>query len=603
MPALRSLPLVRSLGGYQRRAAGNDAAAAAVLTALLIPAGMGYAQAAGLPAITGLYATVTSLVVYALVGPSRVLVYGPDSSLAALIAAAVLPLAAGDPERAVMLAGLLAVLTGLMCLAAGLTRFGFLADLLSAPVRVGYMNGIAISVLIRQLAPLFGVDGGGTRPLVMLSNTVRQVADGAANMWALGVGLGCLVVIAIAKRVGPKIPGTLLALALPALAALFIDLPGRGIDVIGRLPRGLPLVDWTLIDRGDVANLAVAAAGISFVAFADTSVLSRSISARRNEPVDPNHELLALGAVNLACGVTGGFAVSASSSRTPVAEAAGARTQLTGLFAAALVALAIAVAPGVLREVPTSALAAVVIAAAMSLIDTASPRRWFATRRSEFLLSIAAFAAIVILGVIPGIALAIGASLLAFMRRAWRPHATTLVRVDGLKGYHEAERHPEGRSIPGLVLYRFDAPLFFANAGYFVEDVLAKIAPDTRQITITAEPITDIDASAAEALEALIDQLDQAKVALTFAELKGHVKDQFVAYGLLDRIGGEAGLARTVGEAVKRYVRANGVDWTDWEDAEPGSEVSASWADQSVGPPDEATRQRRGPGESPSSNP
>ncbi|MEZ5236017.1 MAG: SulP family inorganic anion transporter [Acidimicrobiales bacterium] len=565
MSVLSRLPLVHNLADYRRRFVLDDLFAALVLTTLLIPAGMGYAQAAGLPAVTGLYATVTSLVVYALVGPSRVLVYGPDSSLVALIAAAVVPLSGGDPRRAVALAGLLAVFAGGWCLLATLARFGFLADLLSAPVRVGYLNGIAVTVIIRQLAPLLGMDSLGGNPLTMLGRTVGAALDGAAVAWAAGIGLASLAGIVVLRRLAPRFPATLLALVVPAIVGALIDLAGRGVPTVGPLPRGLPPFDWSLLRWSDVSALSVAAAGIAFVAFADTSVLSRTVALRRNDVVDANHELAALGAVNVVTGLSGGFAVSSSSSRTPVAEAAGSRSQLTGLFAAGLVVVVLLAAPELLRNVPTSALAAVVIMAAAGLADVRSWRRWAAARPEELLLSIGAFAAIEVLGAIGGIALAIGLSLLAFMRRAWRPHSAVLVRVDGLKGYHEAERHPEGRAVPGLVLYRFDAPLFFANAGFFVADLLTRLQPDTRQVTVTAEPITDIDATAAESLQVLLDELARRHVVLTFAELKGHVRDQLDAYGLVERIGRDR-FARTVGEAVKRYVRTHDVGWQDWED-------------------------------------
>ena len=568
MSVLDRLPLVQNTAGYRRRWLLDDLGAGVVLTALLVPAGMGYAQAAGLPAITGLYATIVSLVVYALVGPSRILVYGPDSSLAALIAAAVIPLGAGDEARTVMLAALLALLAGTVCVVTGLARFGFLADLLSAPVRVGYMNGIALSIAARQLGPLLGLPSHSGNPVEMVVATGRDVLDRAVNTTACVVGVGSLVGILLFRRLSPRLPGTLLALAVPAVVALFVDLPGRGVDVIGDLPRGLPPLDWSLIGTDDVSSLAIAAAGIAFVAFADTSVLSRTVSLRRGERVDPNRELLALGTVNIACGLTGGFAVSSSATRTPVAEAAGARSQLTGLFAALAVTVTLVAAPGLLRNVPRSALAAVVVAAAVSMVDVRDPLRWARIRRNEFLLSVGAFVAIVLFGVVEGIAVAIGVSVLEFMHRAWRPHATELVRVDGLKGYHEAERHPEGRAVPGLMLYRFDAPLFFANAGFFVQDILARLTPDIVRVTVTAEPITDLDATAAESLFSLLDELDRRGVALTFAELKGRVRDQAAAFGLVERIGADH-FARTIGEAVHDYVRDHGVDWKDWQDQQP----------------------------------
>lgn len=580
MTVLDRVPLRHHLHGYQRRWLANDFSASLVLTTLLIPAGMGYAQAAGLPAVTGLYATITALVVYALVGPSRILVYGPDSSLAALIAAAVLPLAAGSPDRAIMLAAVLAILAGGMCFVAGLARFGFLADLLSAPVRVGYMNGIAVSITIRQFAPLFGMHINTGSALSMLGNDVREVAAGQVNAWATGIGLSALAAILIVRRLAPKVPITLLVLVVPAAMGQVVDLGARGVTLVGSLPRGLPMVNWGLVGWSDVSALTVAAAGVAFVAFADTSVLSRTVALRRGEHVDPNHELRALGLVNLACGVTGGFAVSSSASRTPVAEAAGSRSQLTGLFAAAAVAVSLGVAPGLLRNVPTSALAAVVIAAAAGMVDLRSPLRWARIRRSEFLLSVGAFAAIVLFGVVTGVALAIGVAVLDFMRRAWRPHATELVRVDGLKGYHEADRHPEGRQVPGLLLYRFDGPLFFANAGYFQQDLLSRLRPETRQVTVTAEPITDLDITAAEMLEGLLDELTRRGVTLTFAELKGRVRDQVTAFGLVERIGPDH-FARTVGEAVKDYVRHSGVDWQDWQDrTDAGTDTDGDTTDR-----------------------
>ncbi len=543
----------------------NDFGASLVLTTLLIPAGMAYAQAAGLPAVTGLYATVTALVVYSLVGPSRILVFGPDSSLAALIAAAVLPLAGGSADRAVMLAAILALLSGGMCLAAGLARFGFLADLLSAPIRQGYINGIAVAITIRQLAPLFGMQSESGTALAMLVATLRRVFDGQVNLWATTIGAVALATILFVRRVAPKVPITLLVLVAPALLGYFVDLGAHGVSLIGRLPRGLPMVHWDLVGWSDVSALTVAAAGVAFVAFADTSALSRTVALRRRETVDPNQELRALGLVNLACGVTGGFAVSSSASRTPVAEAAGSRSQLTGLFAAAAVALALGVGPGLMRNIPTAALAAVVIAAASGMADIRPLLHWAQTRRSEFWLSVGTFGAIIVLGMVEGIAIAIGVAILDFMRRAWRPHTTELVRVDGIDGYHEADRHPEGQRVPGLLLYRFDGPLFFANANYFQNDVLARLGPDIGQVTVTAEPITDLDVTAAEMIESLLTELHRRGVVLTFAGLKGRVQDQVRAFGLVDRVGADC-FTPTVGEAVRAYVHANGVDWQDRED-------------------------------------
>jgi MFS superfamily sulfate permease-like transporter len=301
---------------------------------------------------------------------------------------------------------------------------------------------------------------------------------------------------------------------------------------------------------------------------ADTTVLSQSLAARRGEMVDPNQELVALGAANLAAGAFQGFPISGSASRTPVAIAAGARTQLTPLVGAATIALLLVLAPGALRNLPQPILAAVVITAAVGLVDAAAVRRLYQVRRSEFVLWLAAFVGVALLGVLLGILAAIVLSLGDFIRRAWRPHDAVLGREEKLKGYHDLARHPAGRQVPGLLLYRFDAPLFFANAGFFrrrVERLLAAATPEVRWVVVAAEPITDVDTSAAAVLGELLVELRQRGVTLAFAEMKGPVKDRLRHYGLYDRVGDDR-FFPTVGTAVDGYLRATGVEWVDWED-------------------------------------
>jgi MFS superfamily sulfate permease-like transporter len=335
----------------------------------------------------------------------------------------------------------------------------------------------------------------------------------------------------------------------------------------------MPSCDWD-----DVSAMFAAALGISFVAFADTSVLARVFALKRGAKVDSNQELVALGLVNVTSGFFQGFPVSGSSSRTPVAEAAGARTQLTGVIAAVVLTLLLLFGAGAFRNLPQATLAAVVMAAAIRLFEVAGTLRLARIRRSEFLLTVAAFLAVALFGAITGVGIAIALSILNFLRKAWMPHTTELVRVDGLKGYHDADRHPEGRRIPGLMLYRFDAPLFFANARFFVEDVLERVdAAETagrpvRVVAITAEPITDVDSTAADAIEELLRDLAVRDVTLRFAELKGHVRERMAAYGLLELIGTEH-LARTVGEAVHAWVDESGVEWVDWEDRDAPTRV------------------------------
>jgi high affinity sulfate transporter 1 len=567
----RWMPGLQTLRQYQRAWLPSDLLAGVVLTALLVPVGMGYAQAAGLPPITGLYATIVPLVAYAIFGPSRVMVLGPDSSLAAVIAAVVLPLAGQDPARAVALAGALAVLTGIVILVAGFARLGFVTELLSRPAQVGYLYGIAVTIIVGQLPKLFGfsIDGRGLIPETR--DFVQGLARGEANGAALAVGATGIVVILGMRRLWPRVPGVIVAVGLGIAAVVVFDLTSRGVQVIGTLPQGLPSPTIPDVRLQDLPLLFSGALGIALVTVADTTVLSQSLAARRGEVVDANQELVALGAANLAAGAFQGFPISSSASRTPVAIAAGARTQLTPLVGAAAIALLLVVAPGALRNLPQPILAAVVITAAMGLIDLAAVRRLYQVRRSEFVLWLAAFVGVALLGVLVGIMAAIALSLGDFIRRAWRPHDAVLGREDELKGYHDLSRHPDGRQVPGLLLYRFDAPLFFANAGVFrrrLRELLATTTPRVRWVVVAAEPVTDVDTTAAAVLGELLAELRQQGVTLAFAELKGPVKDRLQRYGLYDQVGAEH-FFPTVGTAVDGYLAATGVEWVDWEDRSP----------------------------------
>ncbi len=562
------MPGLRTAREYRRAWLPSDLVAGLVLTALLVPVGMGYAQAAGLPPITGLYATIVPLVAYAIFGPSRVMVLGPDSSLAAVIAAIVLPLAGRDTERAVALAGALAILTGIVILVAGIVRLGFVTELLSRPVQLGYLYGIAITIVVGQLPKLFGFSVDATGLLSEAWAFAQGLARGEANGAALAVGLMGIVVILGVRRWWPRVPGVIVAVGLGIAAVVAFDLTERGVQVIGVLPRGLPSPAIPDVRLDDLPLLFSGALGIALVTVADTTVLSQSLAARRGEVVDANQELVALGAANLAAGGFQGFPISASASRTPVAIAAGARTQLTPLVGAVTIAVLLVAAPGALRNLPQPILAAVVITAATGLVDLAAVRHLYQVRRSEFVLWLAAFVGVALLGVLWGIAAAIALSLGDFVRRAWRPHDAVLGREDELKGYHDLERHPAGRQVPGLLLYRFDAPLFFANAGEFrrrVRDLLATTTPPVRWVVVAAEPITDVDSSAAVVLGELLAELRQQGVTLAFAEMKGPVKDRLRRYGLYDQVGDER-FFPTVGTAVTGYRRATGVDWVDWEE-------------------------------------
>jgi high affinity sulfate transporter 1 len=459
-----------------------------------------------------------------------------------------------------------------------MARLGFVTELLSRPVQLGYLCGIAVTILVGQLPKLCGFSIEGRGLLTEIRDFLQGVADGRVNRAALAVGLTGIVVILLLKRFWRAVPAVAVAVVVGIAAVAVFDLDEEGVKVIGVLPEGLPTFAFPSVDLADLGALFSGALGIALVAVADTTVLSQSLAAQRGETVDPNQELRALGAANLATGLFQGFAISSSASRTPVAVSAGARSQLTPLVGAVSIALLLVFAPGLLRDLPLPMLAAIVITAAIGLIEAAEARRLYRVRRSEFVLWLAAFGGVALLGVLVGIFVAILLSLADFVRRAWRPHDAVLGREDDLKGYHDIDRHPSARRIPGLLLYRFDAPLFFANAGYFrrrVHHLVGEATTPVRWVVVAAEPITDVDTTAAGTLRDLLDELRNEGVTLAFAELKGPVKDRLQRYGLFDAVGPDR-FFPTIGTAVDGYVEATGTTWVDWEERLPAPSPDGS---------------------------
>jgi high affinity sulfate transporter 1 len=537
MPAVPGLRMLRS---YQRGWLTNDVVAGLVLTTLLVPQGMAYAELAGLPAITGLYTSVLCLIGYAVFGPSRVLVLGPDSSLGPMIAASVVPLLAanGDPARAVALASALALLVGGIAAVGALARLGFVADLLSLPTMIGYMNGLALTILIGQLPKLFGfsVDADG------LINEARAFADGLRNGEtvgaALAVGVVALLLMEGLQRFSPRLPGVLIAVAVSIGLANGLDLEQHGVSVVGSLPQGFPPFTIPDIRLSDVPPLTLAAFGIVLVSLADTIATASAFAGRRGEDVDGNQEMLAVGAANIAAGLFQGFPVSTSGSRTAVATSAGSRSQMTGIVGAvAIVAMLVAV-PGLLRDLPQATLGAVVISASLTLADIPGTLRLWRQSHPEFAVSIAAFLGVAILGVLPGIVVAVALSVANVFRRSWWPYQTELGRVPGIPGYHDVRSYPDAELVPGVVIFRFDAPLFFANAHTFRDQIvrLASAAPQPRWIIVAAEPITDVDPTAADVLESVDKRINDLGVALVFAELKDPVRRKLERYELTKTI-------------------------------------------------------------------
>jgi len=568
---LRWMPGLQILRTYKSAWLRHDIVAGLVLTTMLVPVGIAYAVASGVPGIYGLYATIVPLLAYALFGPSRILVLGPDSALAAVILAVVLPLSGGDPLRAVALASMMAVVSGMACILVGLARLGFITELLSKPIRYGYMNGIALAVLISQLPKLFGFSIQSTGPLRDLWAIVTSILDGKANWTAFTVGAGTLAVILLLKN-RKQIPSILIAVIGATVAVGVLDLAARAnVLVLGPLPHGLPAFAIPWITYNDIVPVLIGGCAVALVSFADTSVLSRVYAARTRTYVDPNQEMVGLGLANLIAGFFQGFPISSSSSRTPVAEAAGARTQMTGVVGAIAVALLLLVAPNLLQYLPNSALAAVVIAAAIGLFEFADLRRIYRIQRWEFWLSVGCTVGVAALGAIPGIGLAIVAAIIEFLWDGWRPYSAVLGRAEGVKGYHDITRYPNARLIPGMVLFRWDAPLFFANAELFHNRVLDAVAASptpVRWLVIAAEPVTSVDVTSADMLVELDETLQASGIELCFAEMKDPVKDKLKRFGLFARLG-EKMFFQTMGSAVSSYLNSHEVEWNDWEDRNP----------------------------------
>ena len=562
---VRWLPGLLTLREYKRAWLPHDIIAGVVLATMLVPVGIAYAVASGVPGIYGLYATIVPLLAYALFGPSRILVLGPDSSLAAVILGVVLPLSGGDPLRAVALAGMMAVVSGLVCILAGLARLGFITELLSKPIRYGYMNGIALTVLVSQLPKLFGVSIDGEGPLRELWELAVAILNGKTNWTAFAVGAGTLAVILLLAN-SKRVPGVLIAVIGATIIVGALDLATRAnVSVLGSLPQGLPTFTIPWITYADIVPVLIGGCAVAMVSFADTSVLSRAYAVRTGTNVDPNQEMVGLGAANLAAGFFQGFPISSSASRTPVAEAAGAKTQLTGVVGALAVALLLLAAPNLLQDLPSAALAAVVIAAAIGLIEITDLIRIFRVQPWEFWLSIVCFVGVAVLGAIPGIGLAVVIAVLEFLWDGWRPHSAVLGRAKGVEGYHDITRYPDARQLPGLVLFRWDAPLFFANAEFFKERALAAIARSqdkVRWLVVAAEPVTSVDVTAADVLSELDRTLHDAGIELHFAELKDPVKDKLKRFGLFAQFG-EQSFFPTIEAAVSRYLETHKVGWAD----------------------------------------
>ena len=570
-PIRAHVPGIALVRTYQRAWLSKDVVAGLVLSALLVPQGMAYAELAGLPAITGLYTSVLCLLGYAVFGPSRVLVLGPDSALGPMIAATLAPLllADGDPARAVALASVLSIMVGLIQVVVGLAKFGFIADLLSKPTQIGYLNGLALTIVVTQLPKLFGFSVDADGLIDDVGGFVDGVRDGLSNAASVTLGLASLVLIVVLNRVLPKLPAVLVVVVVGTVAVILGDLADQGVATVGEVPRGFPPLTIPSVEASDVLPLVAGALAITLVTLADTMSNASAFAARRGERVHGDQEMFGIGAANLASGFFQGFPVSASGSRTAVADQAGSRSQVTGVVGAFVIVIVLAFATGLMEYVPQPVLAAVVIAAAFSLADVAGTVRLLRQRRSEFALSIATFLGVAVFGVLQGIGIAVALSILNVFRRLWWPYQTELGRVAGMGGLHDIESYPDAEVLPGLVVYRFDAPLIFANSRTFSDEIRAMVKerPGLRWIVIAAGPVTDVDTTASAMLVDLDEWANRRGVSLVFAEMKDPVRDKIERYELTRTINPEH-FFPSVEDAIGAYMAETGSRWRGLDDVD-----------------------------------
>lgn len=546
---LDKVPIAETLREYDRHSIRPDLFAGLVLATMLVPQGMAYAELTGLPAVTGIYTTIAALVAYSIFGPNRHLILGPDSSLAPVIAAVVLPLAAGDPSTAVVLASAMSILAALVCILSGYLNLGVVTELLSKPIRIGYLNGIAVLIFVSQIPKALGFTIEADSTIDVVTESVRGVVDGQAVFGSVLLAVAGILVILGLNKVSSWRPGIVIVASLSIMAVTVFDLAERGVAIVGEIPSGLPPLTLPGVDLDVIPALVSGAIAVTLVSFADTGALSTATALRTGSRVDPNSEIKALGTANLLSGLFQGFPTSASSSRTAVAMSIGSRTQVAGLVAAIGVIAIIVVVPGVVSDMPSPTLAAIVMTASFSLFDWSGWWWLLNVRRSEFLLSLTAALSVLLIGVLEGIGVAIVLSLGNFIRREWRPHSTELAKVEGVSGYHDRKRHPEAKVVDGLLMIRYDAPLFFANAPDFgrrLQQMLRDADRPIDRIVVVGNAITDIDSTGAEVLSNVLDDLERKGLAFAFAGLKGPVKDRLRSYGLYRRIGDDNFFPNTI---------------------------------------------------------
>ena len=552
------VPGLANFRGYPRTAVRGDVLGGLTVSAYLVPQALAYATLAGLAPVAGLWAALPPLVIYAFLGSSRQLSIGPESTTALMTAAVLVPVVgAADPGRYAAHAATLALLVGVICVVAGLLRLGFLANLLSRPVLVGYLAGIAAMMVASQLGRLTGVTVSGESIIEQVRSFVTAVPELRWPTVALSAAV-LAVIFALDSR-APRLPGPLIGILAATAAVALFAWSGDGIDVVGAIPAGLPVPDWPAVSGDMLGDLVAPALGIAVVAFSDNVLTARAFASRRGEEIDPHAELRALGVCNLVAGMFRGFPISSSGSRTALADAAGARTQVYSLVVLGVVATALVFGGGVMAAIPSAALGALVVFAATKLVDVAEFGRLARFRRSELVIALATTAAVVVFGVLNGVLVAIGLSVADLLRRLAHAHDSVQGLVPGLPGMHDIDDYPAATVVPGLLVYRYDAPLFFANAADFRRRALAAIEDSpqpVRWFLLNAESNVEVDLTALDALEQLRTECERRGIVFAMARVKQDLRDALAAAGLLDRIGPDR-IFMTLPTAVAAYRQAH----------------------------------------------
>ncbi|KSM21184.1 sodium-independent anion transporter [Pseudomonas aeruginosa] len=536
MPLARWVPGLDSLLHYRRAWFRPDVQAGLSVAAIQIPTAITYAQIAGFPPQVGLYACILPMLIYALIGSSRQLMVGPDAATAAMVAAAITPLAAGDPQRLVDLSMIVAIMVGLFSIVAGLARAGFIASFLSRPILVGYLNGIGLSLLVGQLGKLFGYEaatsGFVAGILALLENLLH------IHWPTLILGSLSLLLMVLLPRRFPQLPGALCGVLLASLAAALLGLDRYGVELLGEVPAGLPQLSWPQTSLEELKSLLRDATGITVVSFCSAMLTARSFAARHGYSINPNHEFVALGLANIGAGVSQGFAISGADSRTAVNDMVGGKTQLVGVVAALVIAATLLLLNKPLGWVPMPALGAVLLLAGWGLIDVQALKGFWKLSRFEFSLCLLTTVGVLSVGVLPGIFVAVSIAVLRLLYYTYRPSDAVLGWMHGIDGQVELAKYPQATTLPGLVIYRFDAPLLFFNADYFKQRVLAVVDGSERPnaVLLNAEAMTNLDISGLATLHEVQQILKAQGVHLSLARVTGQTLDLLQRSSMLGEI-------------------------------------------------------------------